>query len=464
MKRKIARAAVPSEMLDTAVSELLEYAARQGAAINDRLADDDDDDDDDDVRSVKPSIRDLLASNLRAALEDELIPATPMEGGGIAQSEVDHEIAKKALIGLKVASLRQIARDMRVPVSGNAEELASRIAYEYGWNAEEIARLVIRYEPEPEPERGHVSRLFSTQVVEDLDDVEQRLGIMAGRYVRVGVAKWFTFNRVDRANVAALVVHGSYRSYRARVKEVGEDAGLDAEESVADARMTITTGTEVEVAGSGAVAAKAAIAAVELSGGATALGYVPLAGAGAVSTPGVVHESSEFLLDILHTRLTRAGFSGINPTIVRFKLARDEDIVEEARRPALRAVRIEGEHLFDSVDASRLISAAGRPLVEISLRLSYPHDEHGKAAFPVKIALEGDHVMVATGFGSAPEASGRVHALITEAVRDEMGKGRADRHRLDALLLRFSERAEAAVTPDEANMLADADAAGSTDD
>src|ERR1700722_2951518 len=83
-----------------------------------------------------PNIDRFLAEDLRIALEDEIVPASVEEdtGTGISDREKNREVIKKALIGLKLATLREIARDRRLPTGGSREDVATQIGAAYLWD------------------------------------------------------------------------------------------------------------------------------------------------------------------------------------------------------------------------------------------------------------------------------------------------------------------------------------------
>src|SRR4051794_1751475 len=106
-RSKRSRAVLHAEELDAAVTELLEFGRARGERLRA-------------VRAEKasgktpavveaPDVEHLLADELRSALEDEIVPAVETEASGsIVQWELDRELIKKALVGLKIPALRNI--------------------------------------------------------------------------------------------------------------------------------------------------------------------------------------------------------------------------------------------------------------------------------------------------------------------------------------------------------------------
>lgn len=455
------RTLIKAEDLDAAIDELLSTARARGRGLRQagrgRIFT---------QRPDKPVIDELLRADLRAALEDELLPAVePGSNVSIDPDELSREVIKKALVGLKLATLREVARDRKVPASGNREDVASRIADAYNWDEEEVARLVLANEEEPQPDRGHVDRLFPLEEAVDLAYVKQRLDVVRGRYVRIGVARWFVFDTIG-ADDEEIDLAGTVRSYQADVSyqtginEIEETPVLTAVPSEDRARIAVTPENLIRVRRATASAARAGVEALHITARLRPLRSVPLRGTSRISEAVLsLHPASLFMLDLLNTRLRQVGLRDLNLTIARFRVSAEghETTEEFARRPSLHAVRFEGTHLLDSVPACELLSEEHRALVEIAIHVrTAPRPGREGGRFPIRIGLESDHVVVATGYGSGqPELSLEVHQAAVEAVRQEIQQGFADEERLHELALRIRRRATATQSPDEADMLAD---------
>ncbi|MDF2146757.1 hypothetical protein [Knoellia sp. p5-6-4] len=443
---------ITTEDLDSALDDLLALATKEGErlrglSIRNRVAT---------SSPRKPDISGLLRDRLRTSLEDELVPAPKAEEGEINSSEVEHELMKKALIGLKLSALRELAKERGVPSSGVAEEVASRVARAYEWDPERVAKLVIAHEDEPTPERGHTSRIFPIRDGIDLANAHERLRVVAGRYVRVGVARWFVFDSIKRDDPSTIDVTGTYRAYRAAVDEVDGEASLRPVPEKQQVHIRVAEGSTVEVLGATTQAARAAARALEIAVGVELRGYVPFADVRSTGVPGGIHPVSDFMLDLLETRFRAESLTKLNLIVARFKVSDEETETPEGviAKPALRAVRFEGTHLLDSIAACRLLAHDGRPLVDIVLRMSHKqveNDEEGR--FPVKTTLESDHVLVATGFGSVPEGSLLAHRAVVRAVMQEVDEGVADREKLEVFVNKIRARAAETEAPTTATML-----------
>jgi hypothetical protein len=199
----------------------------------------------------------------------------------------------------------------------------------------------------------------------------------------------------------------------------------------------------VEVGKSSVRAARAAVFAATAVLDQHTLDHVPQAGSDAPRVQGQVHGSSLFLLSILQNRIPRPSVERLNLTLARFKF---DSSPGNDDKPTLNAVRFEGNHLLDSSQACRFI-VDGRPLASIAFRLTLkrPKTEDPTAkltsSFPVKIAIESDHVHVTTGLGDDPVESYQAHQLVKDAVWAELASGHAD-WKLGTLIERMRARAE----------------------
>lgn len=457
MSEKRESSVMRSEELDAAVDELLQLAQSEGKALRHRgpkgrvfITD----------RPDKPKIDELLRRTLRTALEDEVVPAVALpSGGSIDPAELHREVIKKALVTLKLSTLRQLARDRTLLSGGSLEAVAARVAEAYGWNEEEIARLVLANEEEPAVDSGHVDRIFPLADVLNIGNVRDLLSYVQGRYIRIGIARWFVFESIDEGE-EDVKLRGTVRSYQASVDDTEELPTLSVVPSEHEVRVVLTQGSDVlRIRRASAASSRAAVRALEVATRLQVLGYVPVRGAALLGSAGFLLDSSSiFMLDLLNTRFREAGLRDLNLTICRFKLG-DETAGSEnddERKPTLRAVRFEGTHLLDSVPACELLVNERRALVEISLRTrTSSHPDREPAQFPIHVGIESDHVVVATGFGTGqPELSLQIHRTAVAAVVREIQEGVADPGRLDELAQRISERA-GGHSPDEADMLVD---------
>ena len=318
-----------------------------------------------------PNINRFIAEDLRIALEDEIVPASVEEdtGTGISDRERNREVIKKALIGLKLATLRDIARDRRLPAGGSIEDVATQIGAAYHWDEEAVARLVLDFVAEPVEVHGHSSHLYGLESTIDLASTRQKLEYVKGRYVRTAIARWFIFENVQFEE-EQILVRGNFRSYRVSVGDGGESPTLSANATEASARAVLSGDSSVlEIKTASPVAAQAAMDAFEIALDLKPLGFVPqpayeTGSLGVTEAVTGFSRVSLFMLDVLFNRLPAIGYSRPDLTIARFKIpevGRAGDEGEQLEnRPALRAVKFDGNHLLDSSPICRLLTDGGR--------------------------------------------------------------------------------------------------------
>lgn len=446
---------VRPEELDQEVEEILEFARERGRRVRNANKGR--------VYTLEhpdiPKTDGLLRDEIKAALEDEIVPAREITAeGGILPWELNHELVKKALVGLKIPSLKFIARKSQVSLTGNAEDLATRVARHYNWNEQEIARLILDQQAlAVRPRDGHYDRLFPLVEAPDLDQIIDRLEYVTGRYIRIGVARWFVFDRFD-ATDDRLELTGSLHSYRAYVDDTGDEPTVNASPRFDTAVLQMDRGSNVlRVRQLSATGARSAVTALNAAAGVAPLGYVPLpaiAGLGGASV--AFDRVTLFMLDLLENRFRGAGLHNPDLTVARFKVgeAEDIDVEGESLSPLLEAVRFEGRHILDSTEACRLIATEGRSLVNISLRIkTAPRSDGESATFPIQIGIDGWDVAVSTGFGSrSSELSVGVHQSLISALKSEISDGVSRVDSINSLAERISERAAVDRAPDRANM------------
>ncbi len=425
----------------------------------------------------KPDITDLLRNKIVSALEDEVVLAT--EAGperGILDWELQREVAKKALVGLKLHKLKELAAEMRLDKRGRSEEIADRIARAYRYDEQQIARLILDNEEEPEPDRGHVDRIFPLAEAPNIESVEMRLEPVMGRYVRVGVARWFVFEELRRAGIR-LTLRGALRTYRTFVtseetevegEAPAEVAHLSASPSEVSVELELVDGLRaLRVRSAAPAPARAASKALEVATECRRLGHLPFASASFEGPLGAFARSTIFMLDFVDERLANAGVQDRNLTVARFEIEKGDGSAStaEGERPTLREVRFEGDHLLDSVPACRLIATEGRALVDLSMRVSIRSTDGELVRFPIRLGLERDHAVVLTGFGRyGPEASLQLHHDLVRAVESGFDDGVASRSRLESLAGRIDELARSGREVEKATMLGDKGEEAATDE
>jgi hypothetical protein len=379
-------------------------------------------------------------------LEDEVVVAVPSPDGSIRADELNEEVLKRALVSLKVPVLRRIADSKNLKKGGNAEDLAARIAQRYRWNADEITALVLANEDQPTESRSFVDRLYPLETLDDdLERAYGRVVPLVGRYIRVGLARWYVFESAElEEGNRRLQISGRLRAYDARLAGVGDDQKVVP---VARSGLETPTLTSIDadssmmrISGGGHVEGQAAAAAVTLATGTKTLtpGWAPR-GVNKVTGSAIGFAAETlFLLDLLTARLPSHGLRVRNLTVAKFRMTHTTDD-EDTARPVLRAVRLEGRHLMDSPAACRLAAIEGRELLDITASVEL-EGSSGSIA-PVRFSIDRDHAVTMTGFGAIASESFEVHRLSLAAMGEEMSDGILDPAALTELCQRILDRA-----------------------
>lgn len=415
-----------------------------------------------------PDLTGLAERNLRRYLEDEVIELEKTgDEDTIRPSEVRRELMMKALVGLKVPTLREVAERRGIASGGRGAALAERVAASYEWDEAEIAQLVLDHTQDPaETENGPATRIFVLRHAADFEDVRNRLAYAIGRYIRTGIAKWFVFQDYE-ASDESLQLEGSLRTYQALIDDAGDEAALRAQRAIMPSKLELHGDSRyLQVHGTKAVTgAKAMVSAFATATAQEVLEYVPGTEVNAQVVPGSLHPTTLFLLDVVTHRLRGDLFRRRNPVLARFRLAKGGatpviDVDEEMqpkRRPQLSAVRFEGENLLDSPAACRLMSKDGRPLVDLTLRVQ-AIDSDTKAtlaSFPVRIAIETDNVLISTGLGTGDsQRVEEVHRAVVNAVQLQIQDG-VDPTRAKTLNTVIRQQSASSEDEVEAKLLAD---------
>lgn len=390
--------------------------------------------------SPSPELDLRLRAGLKAALESEFTPAVAAGDGRINQFEFDREIIKKALVGLTRHQLQLLGKERRVRVSGSAEALASRVADSFDWDPVEVAKAVLRYELATSTDRGHATRIFALAEEPAMDHVRERLSYVAGRYIKVALAKWFVFDSV-KESPDSVVLAGALRSFKAEVE--AEEDGTAAIHHIGDrkeALIEFSGGQLFQVNESTVLGSRAGAEAFSQAINIQLLDWVPNGGTGApAGTSGSVgmHPTSEFVMDIVHNRLRDGRFSDMNLTGAKFQVGRESKDTTVERKPELKSVRFDGSYLIGSHSACTMLVTDRRALVDIAFQVAVrAKDGTDRGSFPVRLSVESNHVLVATGYGSSGDVatSREVHLKAVRAVEQEMVSGLGNESRLNDLV------------------------------
>lgn len=206
--------------------------------------------------------------------------------------------------------------------------------------------------------------------------------------------------------------------------------------------------------GANSVVSRAAVRALQLVADLSPLQAVLIADLEGNGPASRLDPISRALLDVVYNGLPAQGFSGFNLTVAKFKVGDEPVGAGIEARPSLHAVRFEGSHLLDSVDACRLIVSERRPLVELVMHTSKSFlSSEATGRYSLRLGVENDHWAVTTGFGTQlPEGSLAAHRSAVAVVQQELSSGLLNEPRLHALVTRIAERAAAKLPPDKADL------------
>lgn len=411
------------------IDEILERFRVEMSGVADELAQatalEDEDQDDDRV----PDLSDRADAALRAWLEDETLALVEPEGpSGIDAHELNQELLKKALAGLKGDALRDIANRKKAVPERKLDELTRQVARLYDWDPEKIAQLVLDYTEEPhETEGGLSTRIYTLADPADVTYMANRLDYVDGRYYRTDIAKWFIFDDY-KVQGPVLRVNGTLQSWKASVDPSSEDK-VTSDRDVAASSLVVRDGatTARVVDAKTHAVAKSMLAAFKVATLAEPLAYVPNAGTDAPVVASKLHPNTTFLLDIVTHRLRGPLFREKNAVLARFKYSNRAGVPKvSSKKPSLSAVRFEGENLLDSPGTCSLMWTEGRPLVDVTVSVAATVSETDntiRARVPVRIVLEKDAVLVSTGLISDSALGAEVHRSVVAQVEAAIVQG-----------------------------------------
>jgi hypothetical protein len=408
----------------------------------------------------KADIADVLGEDLRQILESEVVTAVAEgDASGMFEHEVEREIQKKALVGLRIQTLRRLADSMGLDRRGRVEDLAERLARAYRYDEHAIAELISENLDEPEPDRRFSERIFPLYKVPDIEAVRERASWAVGRYIRVGVARWISFEELEQDDAGMLSIYGALHSYRAYVTTEDDDVSLGSSPSSTPVKLALRSDeSTISIENASASVARAALKALEAVSDIRSLGGIPgLGGNGLMGVLGTFDRQTVFLLDLIYNRVPRAGGRKLNLTAAKFRMSREDQYDQDDSdddRPSLKSVRFEGRHLLDSIPACELIAQEGRALVDISLTVGQAlgsSDE--EARFPCRFTLDRDHVAVMTGFGRVPALAISLHSALVDVAEREIDEGVLDVDRLEELAQRIAQLSREGESPDKPTML-----------
>lgn len=369
------------------------------------------------------------------------IVALDDDAGTIGEVELNREIIKKALTHLDSVALKRLAKQSRVPVSGAKSDVAVRVARALNWDSDAVASAVQAYERETSTETGRSSRLYVPKDSLDVDYVNRRISVLAGRFLKVGLARWFAFRTIDR-NRDSIRIAGELISYDPQIVDSPQEARLEIPPpSVSTATVEIRAERLICVNDANAITAKAAVEAVTVGGNLVLRSDLAGLSLTADAQPNELHPISEWMIDLIYSRLSGSVFHNPNVINAKFQLRRPRLRKGQKPRPQLHAMRFDGDYVLDLPGASRVMWREKRPLADVTILVSV--SPQGGETFPVRLVIEQDHVSIFTGRGDDAEVANDLHDRVIEGVAQQLHQGIHDEARLRGKVAQISRRADA---------------------
>ncbi|HYP56032.1 MAG TPA: hypothetical protein VEQ41_07005 [Solirubrobacterales bacterium] len=413
---------VTREDLRARVLELADYAADRGVEADALLSDDRGVDRYDPPTSHRPELREVVVNRVQAILADEMVIFTPARTGiGIPQEEKDREVAKRALARLKLTELREIAEREGLSPDGAFEQVAQRISEHHENRGSEIARLVLAYEEEV-PERGFTTRLLPLFEPPSLEQVATRLAVARGRYVRIGIARWLVVRGLE-ARVDEVNLDGELRYYTVYPKCEYDAYELADKPREAHVDVRFRQGARwMEISSRIGHGVNAMGMALEQAAGLRSAGGLEI-GMEIPEGPLLAWDPrTAFMVAFLARELVRAPVSLLDLAMVQFET--QASAPDNPRRPAVRSVRLGGQHLMSSRPACELV-VAGRALVTIQARIAVVLEDESEVVCPIRVELNDEFATLHTGFTDVPVAKTRqAHELLLGRLRQALDNPR----------------------------------------
>jgi hypothetical protein len=430
-----------SEVQST-VSQLLDFAVAQGLLSEEE------------GRAAKedfiqpgnaPDMIEFARSRLEELLASDVNVAHVAAGDDIPEHEREMEIAKGALLQLKISQLRQIAKREDLPLLADREALSTLIARKYKASREEIADLVLKYSVD-NPEIGYMTHLIPLSQPPQPETVAAAAARLRGRFLRLSVAHWLVVTEMslDAAHAgqpAGVSFSGAIRYYDISPQREGAQFEIAAKKR--SAPITVRCRKDVrwaEVDGRNVTEIRRIRAALGRQLGintsdALPINVPPLDGTEAQWAP-----ISLLMLHILEIGLRDEHVDYATFTTAQFSSPPQPGAEADPMRVAIRQVRLAGTHVLSSPDACRLIADA-RQMLTVDFRARYTPVVGGDSFFAtVRIILDEDHATVMTSFGDQRAMSKQLHQLLVERLRRALERGVEQAGQLAAIIKQVKDR------------------------
>jgi hypothetical protein len=397
-----------------------------------------------------PNLVDVTRTSLEDALTDELVIARDIEGAEIPRDEREREISKAALLRLRIRRLRKLAEDEGIPLVRDAEAIATLVTRKYKASRSDIAKLVLNYEV-PNPERGYTTRLMPLNMAPDIDGARVSFDRLKGKAIRLGVAQWLiiTEHRCDSTSVS---ISGEVVTYGIKPQRDYDDFEITAAERRNPVSLRLKRGILwAEVDGPSLFDMRLLREVLRLSTDALPAAKIDLKLPTLTGQAGLWDSVTVRMLHLLEHGLRDTHLDYQSLTQAQFASPRTYEA--EPERPAVKSVRLQGQHVLASSEACGHVSK-GRTLTAVDMFIRWQPDLRGDGVFtPVRIGLAADHATVLTGFGR--NELGIIKPLHTELVtriRRQLDRGISEASAMDSFVAKIEDRASAGGDPDSVDI------------
>ena len=359
-----------------------------------------------------------LAQDARGALEDLLVSDVNVAHDAdpdVPESEREREIAKAALLQLKLTQLRRLAAEAELPELRDPEALADLIVRHLQADRQAIAELVLRYST-PDVERGWVTRLVPLRQSADLASARDSLRELQGKYLRLEVATWLVFTKVNESD-DGVAFEGDVRYYSVRPQREGDRPEIAALQRSHPISVQLHQGQSWAVIdGRSATDVRRLRKALRY-----ALG-VHTDGGLSPRVPALEGEIATW--DAATLRMLYVLEQGLRDAHLDYTSFRQAEFSRtgmpeaDPQQPAVKAVRLQGQHVMADPAACRYITQ-GQAIASVDVRVRWREDLGRTEAFysTVRIGMAADHAYVMTAFGESATESETLHRVIVERLR-----------------------------------------------
>ncbi len=401
---------------------------------------------------LRPQLQAGALERLFEQLAHEVLVIAEQQGGGVPESERDHEVAKRALVRLRLTDLRTLAEQQGINTEGSVEALADKLATNAEDDATEVARMVVGVTEETEDaaEHGLVTAVFPLVRTADLSAVRQRLAGLEQNYARIGVARWFICNSVGMT-AGALVLRGRLRFYRVSPKLDYDQYDLSSTPNVADAVASVRGGRPwLEI--TGRLRSDAPPLALLLH----RLGQLELKRPMTFALQAPQGDAQGWarrtllLVGLLAHDLSSDGIEVTNLAIAQFETVGEDPASNRA--PLVKNVRVGGQHLMSHRQVCELI-VAGRALSRIQGSVRVALSPEQRLIVPFRIDIDAEHAVIATGFTATTTESdtAAIHRRLIDCVERAIGRSELPQAAVDQIPAIMRRAAEE--SPDEADIM-----------